>query len=209
METSSGMGTKKTGADLQGEPRRDPSAERTFGKAICEKGVSRSDRRLGKRRAMRVGAVLSNWVMELIVLALVSLVGRLFCSMASGFNSLAETLGAPHLHWKGFCFCGVVWRGAAHPPGAQRSGACPPVRAIRFPAERSEAKRSEAGALPRTYAQLGVDHYRKTYRILNYRIPYQSGRGLSYQSGRISRTKVAVDNLRNQQGFQHDVPKWP
>jgi hypothetical protein len=144
METSSGMGTKKTGADLQGEPRRDPSAERTFGKAICEKGVSRSDRRLGKRRAMRVGAVLSNWVMELIVLALVSLVGRLFCSMASGFNSLAETLGAPHLHWKGFCFCGVVWRGAAHPPGAQRSGACPPVRAIRFPAERSEAKRSEA-----------------------------------------------------------------
>ncbi len=129
METSSGMGTKKTGADLQGEPRRDPSAERTFGKAICEKGVSRSDRRLGKRRAMRVGAVLSNWVMELIVLALVSLVGRLFCSMASGFNSLAETLGAPTFIGKVFAFASAGWCGGAQPIHQVRSEA-EPVRPL-------------------------------------------------------------------------------
>ena len=80
---------------------------------------------LGKRCAMPVGAVLSSWVMELTVLTLVGLVARLFCSMARGFHSLAETLGAPHLHWKGFAFVSAGWCGGAQHIHRVRSEAKP------------------------------------------------------------------------------------
>ena len=126
-------GDEKNRRGSPGWPRRDPRPQERFGKGhLGRRGQGPIDG-LGKRRAMRVGAVLSTWVMELTVPTLVGLMARLFCLMASGFNSSAETFGTPHLHWKGFCFCfcGVVWRGAAHPPDAQRSGACPPVRAFR------------------------------------------------------------------------------
>ena len=89
---------------------------RTFGNVCLRRRVSRfRSGSLGKRRAMAVGAVLSTWVMELAVLTLVGLVGRLLCSMASGFNFFSRDSRRTHLHWKSFCFCfcGVVWRGAA------------------------------------------------------------------------------------------------
>jgi hypothetical protein len=91
---------------------------------------------------MAIGAVLSNWVMELTVLPLVGLVGRLFCSMAGGFNSLAETLGAPTFIGKVFAFASAGWCGGAQPIHQVRSEAEPARPLGRSVSPRSEAKRS-------------------------------------------------------------------
>ncbi len=132
---------------------------------------------------MAIGAVLSNWVMELTVLPLVGLVGRLFCSMAGGFNSLAETLGAPTFIGKVFAFASAGWCGGAQPIHQVRSEA-EPARPLGRSVLFSVFHKSTAGSLnnyKKNYFSLSIKKgYRFTVLKAEKTVPFHRSRGYRF-----------------------------